>query len=100
MPAYQQFKVFLTNNFPIAHDALHVLVGLAILLVACWLFKKPLHWRGALGLVLLAAVMAEVLDVISDLRAYGTWIWRESAKDILLTLSAPVMVALFSKFKR
>jgi len=94
---WQEFKNIITDVLPITHDALHVLAGLGIHLTACWLFKKPLHWPGALLLVAGIEGLAELQDSIDDRRVYGFWIWRESAKDFCLTIAPSVMLSIYSK---
>lgn len=97
---YQELKNIITDILPVTHDALHVLAGLGIHLVLCVAFKKPLHWRGAFLTVLAVECAAEFQDRLDDLRVYGTWIWRESLKDFLLTLTPSVLLVLYSKIRR
>ena len=100
MSPYQQFKGIVTDVLPLTHDALHVLAGLCIHLLLCAVFKKPLHWKVAFLSVALIECVAEFQDRIDDMRVYGVWIWRESAKDFVLTVTPSILLFVYSKFKR
>jgi hypothetical protein len=97
---WQDMKNLITNTFPIAHDSLHVLAGLAIHLAVSWAAKKPLHWWGAVATVACIETFAEFMDSFADAEVYGMWIWRESLKDFALTVAPSVMVFLYSRFRR
>lgn len=94
---YQSLKIWLAHYVPIDRDILHVLIGLALLLVAFVLARKsksatPFYW--ALVIAFSVAVGMETLDMIDDVRSLDTWRWRASILDILRTIACPLLASV------
>ena len=98
-PLYTQFKVWLMAHTHLAQDALHVYVGLLVLVGACMLLRRPLGSLLPLLLVLAAALAGEALDMRIELAKAGQWNWRESVHDVLNTMFWPVLLALLARLR-
>jgi hypothetical protein len=97
---YQEIKNIITSILPLTHDALHILIGMGVYLALCLVFRRPIGWRWAFVVVLAMAIGAEVMDMQDDFKVYGRWIWRESMKDILLTISVPLALWVYTRLAR
>lgn len=96
LSAFQQAKLWLTSHSGLAKDALHVYIGLLILLVAARLFKCRVgDWR-PLIVVIAFAVVGElwdardvyVVNIPLDLPANWHDIWNTVFWPAMLTLLA------------
>src|SRR4029450_5875802 len=96
---WYQVKLFLEHASGISMDALHILVGFAIFLVAALLLKRslgsPLPW--------LAVLMLELGNEAYDLHVE---LWPdpgsqlgEGIKDILLTMALPTLVLALVRWR-
>ncbi len=95
---WYQIKLFIEHASGISMDALHILAGFAIFLLAAQLLRRsvasPLPW--------LAALVLEIGNEVYDL-AIERWPdagsqLGEGAKDILLTMLLPTMVAMIARW--
>ena len=94
---YQMFKYAVVWATGLAMDALHVYVGLAVLLAAAAVLRRPLgSWLPWLA-VLAAACAGELLDIRDDLRILGFWEWQASVHDIWNTLFWPSVFTLLAR---
>lgn len=79
--------------FPVAHDAMHVHVGLAIFLLCALLLRR--HRHGA-GLAWLAVLALEIVNEGLDARDWILWTghvnWPETARDMIDTLLWPSLL--------
>ena len=104
---WMSFKTAVTEATGVSRDALHLLAGCGVHLTLVLLFRS---WVGAfwpVGVIALAELANEWLDLTSD-----TWIngmrgqqWWESGKDVVMTLAIPLALVLLcrvapSKFRR
>jgi hypothetical protein len=81
-------------------DALHIYVGLSLMLFVVLAFKKPLSdWRPILA-VALAATAGEVWDVIDTFSHGRSPRWSGNTKDIWNTLFWPTVLFLLARFTR
>jgi hypothetical protein len=96
---WYQVKLFIEHASGISMDALHVLVGFILFLLAARLLKtgiaSPLPW--------LALLMLELLNEAYDLKVE---LWPnlgsqlgEGAKDILLTMALPSLMLIAARFR-
>jgi hypothetical protein len=94
----QAFKLAIVSTTGLSKDALHVYVGLALFLLAVILVRGKrslvLPWCAAL----LAALMAEALDLKDDIASLGHWRWAASLHDVLNTLFWPTVLTVLGHF--
>jgi hypothetical protein len=92
MSAWHQGKLFLEYSLSMEHDALHVIVGVLVWLVAALVLRRPItSWRPFLW-CLAIILWNETVDLWVERwpdpgRQYG-----EGAKDLLLTMAVPVIL--------
>lgn len=92
MSPLQETKWWLMGATGLSKDALHMHVGLAVLVLAALLGRWRVgDWR-PLFAVLLVAVVGELWDLIDNIRTAAPMQWRGHAKDILNTLFWPAML--------
>ena len=100
MSYFQSAKLFLVEATDLSKDALHIYVGLGVMLLVVILFRKSLaDWR-PLAAVALAAVAGEVWDVIDTLSHGGTPHWSLNGKDVWNTLFWPTILFGLARFTR
>ena len=96
---WYQVKLFIEHASGISMDALHILVGFAIFLIAAQALKRsivdPLPW--------LATLLLEVGNEAHDLTIE---LWPdlgsqlgEAAKDIVLTMALPTLLMLIARWR-
>jgi diacylglycerol kinase len=96
---WYQVKLFVEHASGISMDALHILVGFILFLLAARLLKtsvaSPLPW--------LVLLMLELLNEAYDLHVE---LWPnlasqlgEGAKDILLTMALPTVLGLLARWR-
>ncbi len=97
MSPFQTAKIYLSEATDLGKDALHVYVGLAVLLIVAIAFKRSLgDWR-PLAAVALASVAGEIWDVIDTGRTprfHANW------KDVWNTMFWPTVLFGLARFTR
>jgi hypothetical protein len=99
MNAWHQGKLFLEYSLSVDHDALHVIVGLLVWLVAALLLRRPItSWLSFLW-CLAITLWNETVDLWIEQwpdpgRQYG-----EGAKDVLLTMTVPVLLMAAARLR-
>lgn len=100
MSPLQSAKLALMDATGLAKDALHIYVGLGVMLLAAVALKRPLaDWR-PLSAVVLAAFAGEIWDVIDTWAHGGTPRFRANWKDVANTLFWPTVLFLLARFTR
>ncbi len=100
MSFLQSTKLALMEATNLSKDALHVYVGLGVMLLVVILFKKSLRdWR-PITAVLIAAVAGEIWDVIDTWGHGGKPRFDANWKDIWNTSFWPAVLFLFARFTR
>ena len=100
MSPLQSVKLVVLDATGLAKDALHVYVGLGVMLVVAIAFKRSLaDWR-PLAAVVLAAFAGEVWDVIDTWSHGGAPRFRANWKDVANTLFWPTVLFLLARFTR
>ena len=98
MSFFQDAKLVLVQATDLSKDALHVYVGLGVMLLVAILLRRPLRdWR-PLAAVALAAVAGEIWDVIDTLSHGGTPRWSLNWKDVWNTMFWPTVLFLMARF--
>jgi hypothetical protein len=94
---WYQVKLFIEHVSGISMDALHILVGFAIFLLAAQVLRRsvanPLPWAATL----LLAVGNEIHDLTIELWPNLGSQLGEGAKDILLTMALPTLLTLTAR---
>lgn len=100
MSPLQSAKLFVLDATGLAKDALHVHVGLLVMLVVAVALKRSLaDWR-PLAAAVLAAFAGEIWDVLDTWSHGGTPRWNANWKDVVNTLFWPVALFLFARYTR
>lgn len=92
-------KAFVEAAMGISNDALHVLLGVALQLLAAVLLRSSLAGIGPW----LAVLALELLNEWNDL-AVEQWPspgqqWGEGAKDVALTMALPTLLLLIARWR-
>jgi cell shape-determining protein MreD len=100
MSPLQDAKLVLMGWTGLAKDALHVYVGLTVLLLAAALLNRPIRdWR-PLAIVALVALAGEIWDLVETMLLGRSPRWRGNWKDIWNTLFWPTALFLLARFTR
>jgi hypothetical protein len=100
MSSLQSAKVILLEATNLSKDALHIYVGMAVMLLVVILFKKSLaDWR-PLAAVAVASIAGEIWDVIDTFSHGSTPKWNANWKDIWNTLFWPTILFGLARFTR
>ncbi|MEA1015559.1 hypothetical protein [Sphingosinicella sp. LY1275] len=100
MSIFQSAKLFLVEATDLSKDALHIYVGLGVMLLVVIVLRKSLaDWR-PLAAVALAAVAGELWDVIDTLSHGGTPRWSLNGKDVWNTMFWPTILFGLARFTR
>jgi len=95
--AFQAVKAAILTFTELGRDALHVYIGLAILILSAWVLRKPLRSLFPWFLVLVIATGAELLDLRDDMATTGIPRWGASLHDIVNTLFWPTVILLLAR---
>ena len=94
----QSAKLVLMDATNLAKDALHIYVGLAVMLAVAIGFKRSLSdWR-PLAAVALASIAGEIWDVIDTFAHGGRPRWNANWKDIWNTMFWPSVLFGLARF--
>ncbi len=100
MEYLNQAKLFLVEATDLSKDALHVYVGLAVMLLVAIMFRRSLaDWR-PLAAVALAAVAGELWDLVDTVMHGRTPRFGLNWKDVWNTLFWPGLLFLLARFTR
>ena len=98
--AFQQAKLSIVESLGLSKDALHIHVGLAVMLAAALVLRRPLSsplpWVAALA----AAVAGELWDAWDDLGTLGHLRMGAGAHDLLNTLVWPTVLLILARSGR
>jgi hypothetical protein len=100
MSPLQSAKIALVEATSLGKDALHVYVGLAVMLSVAAALKKPLSdWRPILA-VALAALAGEIWDIFDTFSLNERPRWSRNVKDIWNTLFWATALFMLARFTR
>lgn len=100
MNSFQAAKLWLIENVHLARDALHIYVGLIVLLGAAALFRWPLKGWKPWAAVLVAALLGEAWDIWDRARIGVAQDHAGNWKDVWNTLFWPTMLTLLARYTR
>ena len=96
----QGAKLVVMDASNLGKDALHVYVGLSVMLLVVIVFRRSLaDWR-PLAAVTLAAFAGEIWDVIDTISHGGKPKWDANWKDVWNTMFWPTMLFGLARFTR
>ena len=100
MSMFQSAKIFLGEVTSLGKDALHIYVGLGVMLFVVIAFKRPLaDWR-PIAAVAFASVAGEIWDVIDTFSHGRTPKWNANWKDVWNTMFWPTVLFGLARFTR
>ena len=96
----QSAKLVMLELTDLAKDALHIYVGMGVMLFVAIAFKRSLaDWR-PLAAVALASVAGEIWDVIDTFSHGGDPRWNANWKDVWNTMFWPTVLFGLARFTR
>ncbi len=100
MTLFQTVKQFLVDLTDLSKDALHIHVGLAVMLAVMILFRKSLaDWRPIVA-VAVASVAGEIWDLLDAFNHDEPISWNANWKDIWNTMFWPTVLFILARFTR
>ncbi|TKD53103.1 hypothetical protein [Sphingomonas baiyangensis] len=94
---FQDSKAWLVDAVGLGRDALHVHVGLAVMLATALLLRCDLRSRWPVVVVLIVALAGEIWDAIELWRAGGGIDLAENCKDLASTVFWPAAIMLLAR---
>jgi len=99
MSAWHQGKLFLEHALAVDHDALHVITGVLVWLVAALLLRRPItSWTPFLW-CLAIILWNETVDLWVERWPEPGMQYGEGAKDLVLTIAIPAMIMAAARFR-
>ena len=98
MSSLPDAKILLLGFSGLSKDALHIYVGLAVLLGTALLLRWPLRRGWPLLAVLAAALAGEVWDLANMLQSGAKPLLADSGHDIVNTMAWPLAITLMARF--
>ena len=100
MGPFQSSKLWLQDSVGLGKDALHIYVGLIVLLAVAALLRVPLRdWR-PIGAVFVVALAGEIWDVIEWTRRGNAVRWENNWHDLWNTMFWPLMLFALARWTR
>ena len=99
----EPLKAIVESELGIPPDAMFVVIGLALFLITCLIFRRPVSWAWALIPGLCFSIFGEAAEILDQYGLYGlteketkvlaTILLRHS-RDILIMNLAPVLLVI------
>lgn len=99
MLGWHQFKLFIEHASGVSMDALHILVGFFLFLLAARMMKRPLGSFLPWTALLVMELANEAYDLRVELWPNRASQLGESAKDILLTMALPTLLLAILRWR-
>ena len=93
----QAIKHLIVLTVGLSRDALHIYVGLAVLLVMALALRRQLSSLLPLSIVFFVALLGEIVDIRDDLLTVGYWRLGASLHDLVNTVFWPTVIVMFHK---
>jgi hypothetical protein len=93
----QAIKQAIVLTIGLSRDALHIYVGLAVLLIMAFVLRKKLSSLIPLSIVFFVAILGEIVDMRDDMLTIGYWRLNASIHDVVNTVFWPTVLTLFHK---
>lgn len=94
---WQEAKLFLRHSLAFSLDALHVIVGVVLMVAAALLLRKPLSTPTPWLVVFIFAFVNEIIDLYAEQWPHPAMQYGEGVKDLLLTMMLPTLLLLTSR---
>lgn len=94
---WYEAKLFVEHALAISHDALHVVAGVLIQLVAALVLRRPMASWVPWSAVLAFALINEAVDLWVERWPSPGMQFGEGAKDVLLTVLLPTVLLLTTR---
>ena len=94
MLSWHELKIFIEHASIVSSDALHILVGVGIWVIAGLVLRRSLDSWLPLLVVLAAIIYNEGVDLWVERWPDAGMQYGESAKDFLLTMTVPVVLLI------
>jgi len=99
MGAWHQGKLFFEHSFAIDHDALHVIVGVLVWLVAALVLRRPISsWLPFLW-CFAVILWNETVDLWVEQWPDPGMQYGEGAKDLVLTILVPALLMVSARLR-
>lgn len=95
----QSLKLGIISITGLSRDALHISVGLTLLIVASCITRRSLGCFSSWLVVLASASLIELFDLLDDKASLGYWRWGASLHDIANTLFWPTVLVAVYRFR-
>ena len=92
-------KIHVLNAVDLSRDAVHIYVGMAVLLLFVIIFQRGRFSFVSLVPVFVVAIIMAVFDLYDDSRTFGYLRWDASLHDVVNTVFWPVILVFVAKFK-
>ena len=99
MTSWYQVKMFIEHASGISMDALHILIGFTLFLLASRLLRRPLGSFLPWSALLLVELANEAYDLGVELWPNLVSQFGECAKDVLLTMALPSLVLAIARWR-
>ena len=96
---WYQFKLFVEHASGISMDALHILVGFALLFVAAAALRRSVSSFLPWAVLLLLELGNEAYDLSIEVWPSFASQLGEGAKDIILTMAIPTLTLILARWK-
>lgn len=93
-----QLKIALSEALGVSQDALHILAGILLHLLAAAVTRRPIAHPLPWLLVVALAVANELFDLWFEIWPNRDDQWAETAKDLVTTLLAPTLLLLIARW--
>ncbi|KIX10951.1 hypothetical protein X474_27545 [Dethiosulfatarculus sandiegensis] len=95
---YQSFKSLILEVLPLSKDAIHIHMGLMVLFLAVFIWRRGRLDYLSLLPVFMAAGAMEFLDLRDDLLLLGYMRWFASVHDLINTVFWPTIIVIAYKW--
>ena len=92
-------KIHVLNAVDLSRDAIHIYVGITVLLLFVIIFQKGRFSVVSLIPVFVVAIIMEVFDLYDDSRTFGYLRWDASLHDVINTVFWPAILVFLARFK-
>lgn len=96
---WTDIKSYIEHSIGFSHDALHVLIGVAMQIGLAALFRTSVARIWPWAVVLVLELANEWNDFHVEIWSDAAMQWGESTKDVLLTMALPTLLLLVARYR-
>ena len=97
---WEWLKVWLSDSLGVSHSTLHVVAGIALLLLSSHLFRRPLSSPLLLVPIFVLELANEAMDYLRYAADSWPWTWQPSTIEAALTLLPPLAIVATARWRR